>query len=136
MKHQFAVTSLLVFSLCAPLASTAHEAVDPLHATPVEIVESRLATPKEIHVQETDQGVKVEGILQRRGHLSIKIRGHVDVELLDANGQVLSRATTVVAPQSGSAEHDHSRRFSALLPKPSAAYKVRVVHGLDEDDHR
>jgi hypothetical protein len=136
MKHQFAITTLLVSSLCAPLASVAHEAVDPLHATPIETVESRLASPKEVHVQEGEKGVEVKGVLQRRGHSSIKLRGHVDVELLDANGQVMNRAAADLSFRSGSSEHDHSRRFSVLLPKPSEAYTVRVVHSLDEADHQ
>ncbi len=59
IKHPFAVVVLLVGVLGAPLTGMAHEAVDPLHATPVEIMKSRLATPKEIHVQEGAKGVEV-----------------------------------------------------------------------------
>lgn len=136
MKHPFAVITLLVCSVSAPLASVAHEAVDPLHPTPIETVESRMASPKEIHVQEGEKGVEVKGVLQRRGHNSVKLRGHVDVELVDANGQVMNRAVAGLSPRSGSSEHDHSRNFSVLLPKPSEAYTVRVVHSLDEADHQ
>jgi hypothetical protein len=35
MKHPFAVMVLLACAIGAPLASVAHEAADPLHATPI-----------------------------------------------------------------------------------------------------
>jgi len=50
--------------LVLPLMGFAHEPVDTLHAIPVETVDSRLASPTEIHVQVTDQGVEVKGKLK------------------------------------------------------------------------
>ena len=50
--------------LVLPLMGFAHEPVDTLHAIPVETVDSRLASPTEIHVQVTDQCVEVKGKLK------------------------------------------------------------------------
>jgi hypothetical protein len=49
---------ILVGCLLAPWGVNAHEPVDPSHAIPVETVETRLAYPTQVHVQETDEGLK------------------------------------------------------------------------------
>lgn len=138
MKHRFAVITLLVFSLCAPLAGMTHEAADPLHATPVETVESWLATPTNIHVQETDNGVEVKGILKRRtSHKNERLHGHIDVELLDKEGQPLERVTLPLRARSVPARFDREREFSTILPAPSSpGYTIRVSHSIGTDDHQ
>lgn len=109
----------VVFScLVTPLTGFAHEAVDPLHSIPIETVDSRLAYPTEIHVAVTDQGVEVEGKIKRKGHKSMSLRGHVDVELLDSIGRVLESGTVRLSPRSGTTKHDHDRDFSVVLPLP------------------
>jgi len=63
------LTLAIVFSfIVAPMTVSAHEAVDPLHSIPVEIVGSRLAYPTQIHVQVVDEGVEVKGKLKRKDH--------------------------------------------------------------------
>jgi len=114
----------------------AHEPVDPAHAIPFETVDSRLAYPTEIHVQETEQGVEVKGKLKRKGHKNVSLRGHVDVKLLDALGRVLESETQPLRTRAGSAKHDHDRDFSVVLPLPDVKeYSVRVSHSIGGDKH-
>lgn len=121
--------------LVLPVAH-AHEPVDPAHAIAFETVDSRLAYPTEIHVQETEQGVEVKGKLKRKGHKNRMLRGHVDVELVDTDGQVLESKKVSFSPRSGSAKHDHTRDFSVVLPLPDVKeYSVRVSHSIGGDKH-
>ena len=127
----------IVFScIVTPMTVSAHEAVDPLHSTPVETVGSRLAYPTQIHVQVVDEGVEVKGKLKRKGHKSLSLRGHVDVELLDSIGRVLASEKLSISPRSGPAKHDHDRDFSLILPLPQEKeYSVRVRHSIGGHDH-
>lgn len=131
------MTGVFFSCLIMPMTGFTHETFDPLHVTPIETVESRLASPAEIHVQVTDKGVEVSGILKR--HINKKrkhLRGHVDVELLGAEGQVIETATLPIRSRPGPAKHDHERKFSATLAVPSSSdYTVRVRHNIGTDDH-
>ena len=119
-----------------PLTGFAHEAVDPLHAIPVETVDSHLVNPTGIHVQVTDQGVEVKGTLKRKGHKNQSLRGHVDVELLDTNGRIMKSKKQAVRSRGGSAKHDHSQDFSVVLPLPrTKEFSVRVRHSTGGDNH-
>lgn len=132
------VAALFIITAVTPVVGFAHESVDPLHATPVETVDSHLATPTNIHVQITDNSVEVSGILKR--HLINKrqrLRGHIDVELLNAEGQVIENIMLSVKRRPGPARHDHKRKFYATLPVPSSKdYTVSVRHSITMDDHK
>lgn len=139
-KALFRTTLLGLFLFCTggSFVSQAHEAADPLHATPIETLDSRIATPANIHVQETDKGVEVRGILKRRaGHKTQSLHGHVDVELLDREGQTLERATLPIKGLPGPARFDREREFSTILPVPSSpGYTVRVSHSIGADERQ
>jgi len=127
----------IVFScLVTPLTGFSHESTDLLHTTPIETVDSRLARPTGIHVQVTDQGVEVKGKVQRKGPKSLSLRGHVDVELLDALGRVLVTKIWSIRHRSGPARNDNNQDFSVVLPLPGVEeYSVRVRHSIAMDDH-
>lgn len=131
------MAGVVLSCLMMPMTGFSHEAVDPLHAIPVETVDSRLAYPTEIHVQVTDQGVEVKGTLKRKvGHKRQSLRGHVDVELLDTIGRIIESKKQSLRSRGGSAKHDHSRDFSVVLPLPEAKeFSVRVRHSIGGDDH-
>ena len=127
---------ILIGCLLAPWGVNAHEPVDPMHAIPVETLDSRLAIPTNIHVQITDQSVEVNGKIKRKGHKNMSLRGHVDVELVDSNGQVLESKKVSVSPRTGSSKHDHDRAFSAVLALPEAQeYSLRVTHSVGGHKH-
>jgi|GEM_PF-5896848 len=131
------ITAIIFGYLIMPLSGYTHESVDTLHATPVETVDSSLASPTGIHVQVTDKSVEVTGILKRHINIRTKgLRGHVDVELLDADGQVLETVSLPIRHRPGSPRHDHEREFSATLPVPSSGgFTVRVRHNIGSHDH-
>jgi len=130
------MTAVVFSGLVLPFTGFAHESVDTLHAIPVETLDSRLASPTEIHVQVTDQGVEVKGKLKRKGHKNQSLHGHVDVELLDAIGRIVESKRQSVRRRSGSAKHDHSRDFSVVLPLPEAKeFSIRVRHSTGGDKH-
>ncbi len=135
-RYRALITAVIFSALVTPLTGFAHEAVDTLHAIPVETVSSRLASPTEIHVQVTDQGVEVKGKLKRKGHKNQSLRGHVDVELLDTIGRIIERKKQVLRSGGGSAKYDHSRYFSVVLPLPKTKeFSVRVRHSTGGDKH-
>jgi len=128
--------ALLVVCLLAPWGVNAHDPVDSMHAIPVETVGTSLAYPTQVHVQETDEGLEVKGKLKRKGHKNKTLRGHVDVELVDSNGQVLESKKVSISPRTGSSKHDHDRDFSAVLALPEAQeYSVRVTHSVGGHEH-
>jgi len=130
------MTTVVFSCLIMPLTGFAHEAIDPLHAIPVETVDSRLANPTGIHVQVTGQGVEVKGTLKRKGHKNQSLRGHVDVELLDTNGRIMESNKQAVRSRAGSAKHDHRQDFSVVLLLPRTnEFSVRVRHSIGGDDH-
>lgn len=133
-----AVLGLFLFCSGVSFVSQAHETADSLHKTPVAKVDSRMATLANIHVQETDKGVEVKGILKRRiSHKTESLSGHIDVELLDATGQTMERIMLPVKERSGPAKLDRERAFATILPVPSSAgYTVRVSHNIGTDDHQ
>lgn len=127
---------ILVGCLLSPWGVNAHEPVDPMHAVPVVPVDSRMARPTGIHVQVTDQGVEVNGKIKRKGHNNMSLRGHVDVELIASNGQVLESKKVSMSMRSGSSKHDHDRDFSTMLALPEAQeYSVRVTHSVGGHEH-
>ena len=127
---------ILVGCLLSPWGVNAHEPVDPSHAIPVETVGTRLAYPTQVHVQETDAGLEIKGKLKRKGHNNKTIRGHMDVELIGSNGQVLKSKKVSISARSGSSKHDHDRDFSVVLALPEAQeYSVRVTHSVGGHEH-
>lgn len=133
------LTMGIIFScLIMPLTGFAHEPVDPLHAVPIETVHSNLADPTEIHVQITDKSVEITGILKRDiSHKRQGLHGYVDVELLDAGGQVIEMVTIPIKSQPGPAKHDHERKFSATLSlPPTGDFAVRVQHHIGTKEYQ
>lgn len=131
------MVGVLLSCLITPMTISAHESVDFSHPTSVETVDSRLAYPAEIHVQVTDQGVEIKGILKRKaGHKTKRLRGHVDVELFDNNGKLMESKKLLVRRKMGSVRHDKRRKFFAVLPLPKTKeFSVRVRHSAKIDKH-
>lgn len=128
LRNKILAKAVLVGCLLAPWGVNAHNSVDPMHATPVETVESSMARPFGIHVKITNQGVEVKGKIKRKGHKNISIRGHIDVELVGANGQVLQSKKVSISPRTGSVKHGHDRSFSVVLFVTERAKVQRTSH--------
>ncbi len=127
------VTCIPSLILAMAPAVSAHEAVDPLHSTPVEVMGSRLATPIRIHVAKLPDRLEVKGVLERRASIRRKsLKGHVDIEILDGRGERVDFASLSIRPLSaGPARIDHERRFKAILSRPPIdVFSVRVRHVL------
>ena len=132
MRKLFVLATLFgLFLLGVSSYSLAHEAFDPLHATPVEIIKSRLAYPGNVHVEVTDKKVIIKGILNRRSNIHRKsLRGHIDIELLDNNNQRINISTVEIKGKPiGFSRFDTKRKFTVTFPLPSEKdFSVRVKH--------
>lgn len=128
--------SILGLSLFAPLAF-GHELSDVLHATPIETIDSRFARVENVHVEETSKGLVVQGGIRRSSHRQLKLRGHIDIEVLDSRGNLIEIAQNVgIWPTFRSAKHDVYRRFySEIVVNPGSDYSVRISHDSGGGEH-
>jgi len=126
MKYTAYSIFLLLFSATSALA---HIPVDPAHLTPIENVGSSLAYPTAIHVEVTKDTTHVSGIIKRRGHKHVRIRGHVKVDLLDNNGQIVGMITAKILRSTGTARSNRYVRFAVQIPISAMKFtSVRVSH--------
>lgn len=135
---RISVISLFIICFCIQYQVLAHEKTDVLHDTLIEEIDSRLASPSQIHVEETDEGVHVSGVLKRRGsyHRKKSLRGHIHVQLINEKNQVIDESIVAVKRKPAAIKHDHYRKFSVILPMPSTKdYTVRVRHEVKTDNH-
>ena len=98
--------------------------------------DTQLAHPDRIQVNKLKNALQVTGVVKRKRHNNQQIRGHVDIELLSANGKVIESKLIELKNNAGSAKHDHMRRFSAMFSMPdSGDYQVAVKHHLYRNGH-
>jgi len=103
----------------------------------VETSGTQLAYPDRIKINKVKEGVQVTGVIKRKRHNNRAIRGHVDVELISANGKVMQSKIVKLDRKAGSAKHDHKRPFAITfsdieLNKDS---HVAVKHHLSMSAH-
>jgi len=100
-------------------------------------VESKSASPIDIRIKTNQKGVHVLGKVRRKKHTSLRIRGHVDVDLLSAEGVLMEHKTTSISATSTKIKHNRFSKFNVTLSLPSIrSYTVRVTHTKNMLDHR
>jgi hypothetical protein len=86
-------------------------------------------TPAGIQVVPDNGALDVSGRIEKRYDHRGRIRGHVDVQLLDADGRVLAGRSTALTHFSPSRKDPHHAYFQLHLDQvPPAAVAVRVSH--------
>jgi hypothetical protein len=88
-------------------------------------------------VRALENGLQISGQVTHHIHQAIRIRGHVDVELVDADDQIVKRITVPFRHQYGRANRGHIRSFSVIIPGTvSNEYRIRVRHNIGTKDHQ
>jgi hypothetical protein len=132
MKNQFrkpVIAISFVLAVGVPLITNAHTGYDPLHPAKVESISSRTAYPKNIHVEKTDIGIIVTGIIKRSRHNGLRLRGYVDVVMLDEKGSNIGSARHRLVKGNTTAHRNSFARFKIILPLPkSEKYSIKVSH--------
>jgi hypothetical protein len=124
-KRLLLATALLAASLSATaLASNATTLA--LQAEP-----SGSLTPTGLDADWTSKGLKISGRIEKQGLRSGRIKGHVDLALLDAEGQVISRHKGSMYQFSPSRRNPDWAAFTATIAQvPADAVAVRVSHHI------
>lgn len=86
-------------------------------------------TPAGIEIVRDNGALDVSGRIEKRYDHRGRIRGHVDVQLLDADGRVLAGQSTALTHFSPSRKDPHHAYFQLHLDQvPPEATAVRVSH--------
>lgn len=103
----------------------------------IEMVASASAYPNNIEIKSVENGLQVTGFVTRHIHQARRIRGHVEVEVLDNQGQIVKQITATIKRQpSGRVHRVHSSSFSVIIPSTvSNKYRLRVRHHIGGGEH-
>jgi hypothetical protein len=103
----------------------------------IETVASSSAYPTGIQVTPVANGLQIMGAVAHKLHQPRRIRGHVDVELVDASGQIVKRFTIPLKHQFSRTKRVHSVGFSVLIPdEVPNEYQIRIRHNIGNGDHQ
>jgi len=103
----------------------------------VETVASSSAYLAGIQLIPVQNGLQIMGGVTHNVHQARRIRGHVDVELVDTSGKILKRFTVPLPHQSGRAKRGHNVPFSVLVPdEVPNEYRIRIRHNIGTGDHQ
>ena len=138
-KYTFAILPIyLALSNCATAPTSAPDEVvtSVQNGYQIETSASQYAYPNGIRVKPVENGLQVTGRVSHQVHQAIRIPGHVDVELLDTQDQIIKKVSVVPlrrwvisANSKGRPNHEYSRYFSVIIPSMvSNEYRIRVQH--------
>lgn len=103
----------------------------------VETIASSSAYPTGIQVIPVQNGLQILGGVAHHSHQARRIRGHVDVELVDTSGQIVKRFTIPLEHQFDRAKRIHSAPFSVLITdEVPNEYRIRIRHNIGTGDHQ
>lgn len=123
-------------SISTPLTVMAVSLVDSPSTVKIDVVESKTAYPTGIRVTTSKNSVTVTGRVKRKKHTSLRIRGHVDIDLVNSDGMIVEHMMTNLTATSMNIKHNRFSSFTAVLPlPPNTKYTVRVTHTTTELDH-
>lgn len=128
-KNNLRALVVVLGILFTPLAAFAFDSDHHDHGIEVETVDSNEAYPTKIHAQITDNGVEIDGTLKRKGHKNRRLHGTIMVALVSKKGTVLETKALKIKNKSGSAKHDHYRKFSTTMMIPKTkGFSIRIRH--------
>jgi len=123
----------LALSNCATFSTSAPEKVvtSVQNGYQIETIASQEAYPSGIQVKPVENGLQISGRVTHNLHQAIRIRGHVEIELLDANNKIVKQITVPLKHQSGLAKRQHYSSFSVIIPDTeSKEYRIRIRHHI------
>jgi len=129
----------LVFSSCAISPTNTPEVSKQFVANgyQIETIASQYAYPSHIQIESVEKGLMVKGqIIRQSLFKTMHIRGHVDVEVLDTQNQLISGTAIPLKHSIVHAKHDRRRAFSVVIPGDvPKEYRIRVRHNIGTQDH-
>jgi hypothetical protein len=136
MKHpprRIRVSSHLALLAITILATADPTAVasSPYPPLAIEVDRSSLLVPTRVTYEWTEEGLEVKGRIEKKRNRYGRILGHAEIELLDADGRILSW-------HSGALQRFNPRRqdpdwasFQTVInPVPSDVVRLRICHSL------
>lgn len=133
MQHRIRAMSHRVLLVLAIFASTGVSAVASATARVLEIELDRSSPliPTHVTYKWSQEGLEVEGRIEKKFDRYGRILGHAEIELLDAQGRVLSR-------HRGALQHFNPRRKdpdwasfrTVIRAVPPTATFLRICHAL------
>ena len=126
-------TLLLALALAAPLCAGAAAGPVPgaIPGEPIQVIieSGNGLTPAGISAKRQNGALEVSGRVEKRYDRRGRIRGHVDVQLLDAQGKVLAeRSTALIHLMPSRRNPDYATFLLRLEDVPGEAAAVRVSH--------
>jgi hypothetical protein len=95
----------------------------------VQIEESTLLVPTRVSYQWSGKGLEVEGRIEKSRDRYGRILGHVEIELLDAEGRLLSRHSAALGHFSPRRKDPDWASFRTLIESvPSETAALRICH--------
>jgi hypothetical protein len=139
MKHarrRIPALSLLALLICPLLAmaTAPDERVFPQRTLAIEVDRSTLLNPTHVSYEWTKDGLEIKGRIEKRGDRYGRILGHAEIELLDAQGHLLSShrgALQYFNPRSK--DPDWASFETVIESVPSNAVKLRICHALGSE---
>jgi hypothetical protein len=124
MKRRIATLVASGLFLLLPALSAATEA--PLH---IEIEGGTWLVPVDVVQTLTDRGIKVGGRIEKRSPYRAGILGHVDINVVNQDGEVILARKGALFGRSPSARNpDHAHFAITLDALPPAARAIRIRH--------
>ncbi len=102
--------------------------------SPVIVLEheaSQHAAPQKLRVRATERGLAVSGWVKRRTPDDMRIRGHVELEVIDVAGAVALRSAVPLHTHNRIPRHQRQVPFATILPSPPEEIRtIRVRHSI------
>ncbi len=91
----------------------------------IERVDSSSVNITHAYLTKTEKGLNLRGELKRKQHSHGQVLGHVHVEVVNANGDIIK---TVELDPSRKASSDHIAKFHTTLPNDATGNTVKIIH--------
>jgi len=103
----------------------------------VETIASSSGYPTGIQIIPDKSGLHIMGAIAHKIHQARRIRGHVDVEIVDGSGKIIKRVSTTLKRQFRRAKRVHSVPFTVLVSEEVPnEYLIRIRHNMGSGDHQ
>ena len=129
MRHGFLFISLAISVLLTAYTPAPVQADAAIHLSlPLPLVEKTTrADPRNIRLEQIGDQLRITGQVRRRGHKALRIQGHVDLDLLDSDGNLLERRSAPLRHRGRSVKHQYVAYFSTSFSKiPEKTHAIRI----------
>jgi hypothetical protein len=99
----------------------------------IQVEESSLLVPTRVSCEWTDEGLEIEGRIEKSRSRYGRILGHAEIELLDEKGRILSRRAGSLqrfSPRRKDPDWASFRVLIETIPANAVAIRVRPTTGI------